>query len=283
MRAVALSRLGFGPEAEDVVQDAAVVALVRIGELRDPAAAGAWLQAIVRNACRARLRAPRVEPRADLDLFAASEVPSPEVVLDRRALRDWVWRALEELSEPLRLVVLLRYFSGVSTYEQIAALCGVPVGTVRSRLSEAKRRLGDALTVAAASSHGDAAALADDRRVEATEMLGMAERGAFATALAERWSPDLEIAGPNGQRGRGLDILIGVMEGDLGAGVRQRVVDVVASRDVTILEVELLSPRENPNHCPPSAVWLQQLHGGRVERLRLFHPNAATPAARVSA
>jgi RNA polymerase sigma-70 factor (ECF subfamily) len=48
---------------------------------------------------------------------------------------------LAELSEPLQLVILLRYFSGIADYAQIAAICGVPLGTVRSRLHEARRTL----------------------------------------------------------------------------------------------------------------------------------------------
>lgn len=56
-----------------------------------------------------------------------------------------VWTALERLSEPLRLVATLRYFTGAQSYEAIAEICGVPVGSVRSRLSAAKARLADEL------------------------------------------------------------------------------------------------------------------------------------------
>jgi RNA polymerase sigma-70 factor (ECF subfamily) len=53
-------------------------------------------------------------------------------------MRDWVWHAIEELSPNLRLVTMLRYFTEVTAYEHIAELCAVPVGTVRSRLSQAR-------------------------------------------------------------------------------------------------------------------------------------------------
>ncbi|MFG2853438.1 RNA polymerase sigma factor [Streptomyces mirabilis] len=62
MRAVAMSLLGYGPDAEDVVQDAALTALRRIGDVRDPAAVGPWLRAVVRNAARMRLRVARETP-----------------------------------------------------------------------------------------------------------------------------------------------------------------------------------------------------------------------------
>ena len=47
MYAVAFSVLGRRPEAEDAVQDAILVALARLGELREPEAVGPWLRAIV--------------------------------------------------------------------------------------------------------------------------------------------------------------------------------------------------------------------------------------------
>ena len=67
LHAVAAGMLGHGPDAEDAVQDAIVIAMRRIGDLREPAAAGGWLATIVVNVCRARLRRPPHElPTADI-------------------------------------------------------------------------------------------------------------------------------------------------------------------------------------------------------------------------
>jgi len=49
-------------------------------------------------------------------------------------------------------------------------------------------------------------------------------------------------------------------------------VNVVASREVVIWESDLVSPPEDPFHCPPSVVWVQLLEAGRVQRVRFFHP-----------
>jgi len=48
--------------------------------------------------------------------------PDPAEILDRHALRDWVWSALEDLSPGLRLVTMLRYFTDVTSYEDIGAV-----------------------------------------------------------------------------------------------------------------------------------------------------------------
>lgn len=277
MQVVALSLLGHSPDAQDAVQDAMLVALQRLGELRDPEAAGAWLRAIVRNACRMRLRASRTSVVDDSVILSyPSNDPSPEELLDRHALRDWVWHALEELSEPLQLVVLLRYFSSVSRYDQIAAFCSVPVGTVRSRLHQARQKLSASLLANAGIGHHDALTLTGIRRREGVELFSTAERGDFDGALGSSWSPDLSLVGPQGQRGQGLDTLVQIMRSDYEAGVRQRLVDVTASRRFTIMECTLLSPPWDPEHCPPGVVWLLSLRDQRVERVRLFHPQPAT-------
>ena len=66
MYAVALALLGHSPDAEDAVQEAALIALRRIGEVREPDAVGPWLRMVVRNACRAQLRRTRAVPVAEL-------------------------------------------------------------------------------------------------------------------------------------------------------------------------------------------------------------------------
>lgn len=270
MRAVALSLLGRGPDAEDAVQDGALVALRRIGDVRDPEAVGAWLRMIVRNACRTRLLSVNeTRPVEDLVLLATDE--SPERILERHAMRDWLWRAIDELSPTLRMTVLLRHFSTrVTSYEQIAAVCGVPVGTVRSRLSQARAKLAEAMTATAGAVHDDAATLAAASRQDALETLAAAERGEFGKLLSERWSPDVTLFSGRQPVG-GREFLVRGMEGDLEAGVHQRFVDVVTSRDTTIWEMDLLNPAEDPEHCPPAVTWLMSLKDGRVSQLRLFH------------
>jgi DNA-directed RNA polymerase specialized sigma24 family protein len=96
-----------------------IVALRRLGELRDPAAAGPWLKAITRNAARLQLRSAR--QHQTLGEQVQSRDPTPDLVLEDHALRDWVWSALETLTEPSQLAVLLRYFTDVGSYQQIAA------------------------------------------------------------------------------------------------------------------------------------------------------------------
>jgi RNA polymerase sigma-70 factor (ECF subfamily) len=195
----------------------------------------------------------------------------PAEVLDRHALRDWVWSALEDLSPGLRLVTMLRYFTDVTSYEDIAALCATPVGTVRSRLNHARTKLAHALLGSADRVHDDAAGLTALHRRVAEETMVSAHRGELASALSDRWSPQAHVTWPTGKR-TGLDYLDTAFKRDLSDGVRHELLNVVASREVVIWEAALHNPPEDPFHCPPGVVWVHFLDRGRVSRLRLYHP-----------
>ncbi len=272
MRAVAIAVLGYGPDADDAVQDATLLALGRIGDLRSPTPVP-WLRAIVRRTCLMRLRAARREEPVAALAERATSGPSPEARLEQQALGAWVWAAVDRLSEPLQVVVLLRYFSGVTSYADLAAMCGVPVGTVRSRLSEARRQLAGALDATADEAHDDDASR---RRAAAwrdgAELLAAGERGRLRHLLDEIADPHFSLVGPQQQRGRGRDLLVQIMECDLAAGVRQRIFAVAASRSFTIMECELLSPHWDPEHCPPAVAWLSSWRGEQLCGIRLFHP-----------
>ncbi|WP_346768151.1 RNA polymerase sigma factor [Streptomyces tendae] len=85
MQAVALSLLGNRPDAEDAVQDAWLIAFRRIGDLREPESAGAWLRMIVRNVCLSRLRsAPTTMPFVDLSPPVAECGPEQVVLTGPR-------------------------------------------------------------------------------------------------------------------------------------------------------------------------------------------------------
>lgn len=274
MYAIALALLGHGQDAEDAVQEAALIALRRCGDIRDPEAVGPWLGMVVRNVCRAQLRSMSAVPVAEVSGVVAMDrsggPPDPAEVLDRHSLRDWVWNALEDLSPRLQLVTMLRYFTDVTSYEDIAALCGTPVGTVRSRLNQARTKMVGALLGSADRAYDDATVRNRLHRRLAEETLGAAHRGQFASALSQWWSPQADVTWPTGKH-TGVDYLPTAFDHDLSDGVRHELLNVVAGREVVIWEAALLNPPEDPFHCPPGVVWVHFLNQGRVSKLRLFH------------
>lgn len=267
MMAVALSVLPRADDAEDAVQEAALIALARIGELRDPAAVGPWLRAIVRNCCRMRLRARTALPVELLEV--ASGIGDQDSLLERRALRDWVAHAIGELSLPLRTVTLLRYFSPVTANEDIAALCGVPSGTVRRRLHEARRILAGKL-IGARDGYSDGAADISRHWVEARQAAAAGNEGTFVAYLRDSWHPEVTGAWSTGRRTRGIPPLGEVMDRNVSAGMRPHVAGVAATRELTLWEIEVRRDEDAERTCSARAYWLLSSQRGRVKDLRVF-------------
>jgi RNA polymerase sigma factor (sigma-70 family) len=271
MLAVASQILGSGPDAEDVCQDAAITAFARIGELRDPSAVRPWLNTIVRNNCRTLLRARRPVPVgvAGEDL-PASALDDPFARIERSALRDWIWHGLRQLSPAVLPAALLRYFTENNSYEQIAALCGIPVGTVRSRLSEARRQLTAALPRVRDERHEDCAALFAERRQEAAAFLSSAAALSSPASVHGRFADDLTMHWPDGQRSTGLKPILEAMASAYHDGITYRLNTVVAAAGITIWDIEFVNPPEDPEHCPPSGTWMMRESEGRIRRIRLL-------------
>jgi RNA polymerase sigma factor (sigma-70 family) len=135
-------------DAEDVVQDAYVRALRFFSSLRGEDAR-AWLLTIVRNTWYGRF--PRRAGGAvmtvadeDEDHRADDVSLDPEAQMIQQQTVEQVRRALETLPADFREVVVLRELEGLS-YKEIAAIVGIPLGTVMSRLARARERLAGVL------------------------------------------------------------------------------------------------------------------------------------------
>jgi len=129
---------GCSADAEDLAQQTFLVAHQKLQQLRDAAAARAWLLAVVRSCFLKSVRKPRPTPAADIGLLA-DEAAGGEGVVDAID-REELAAALDELPEEFRLALLMFYFEDLS-YQQIAEQLQVPIGTVMSRLSRAKEHL----------------------------------------------------------------------------------------------------------------------------------------------
>lgn len=277
LHAVGVAMLRAGPHNEDLVHDVFIVAVRQLEGLRDPDAAGAWLTGIARNLCLRRLRERRELPLEVLGPgWDVSSEPSPEDVLDGCALGDWVWASLGGLSEPLRDTVVLRYFSRASSYEAIAATLDVPVGTVRSRLSEARRKLGVALREQGDRYHGDHAVVAQDRRAFFLEVNAEYNRGLGCTQLVAALAADVELRSTADPAiYRGPEAIARGLEADIEAGMRLRILDVIAGEGITIVEGAFENPPDDPHHCPPVTTQLFVHRGDGIRAMRLHFADTA--------
>ena len=141
-------------DAEDVVQDALLRAARHIGTLRGESARP-WLLQIVRHTCYGWLRENRPAERVLLDDpedawqgLAAPSADEPPAVALRKDDRRAIDRAIAALPVAYREVLVLRELEELS-YEDIARIAGIPLGTVMSRLSRARGLMRAALGAAA--------------------------------------------------------------------------------------------------------------------------------------
>ena len=136
-------------DAEDAVQECYLRALRHFDSYRGPAMKP-WLLAILRNVCNAEFaRRSKEEVPTDYtqEESLAEEMPmwqepqaSPEKMIVRRQDTTTIRRLVAELPEPFREAIVLREMNNLS-YQEIAQVAGVPVGTVMSRLARDRAML----------------------------------------------------------------------------------------------------------------------------------------------
>ncbi len=143
-------------DAEDAAQECYLRALRHFDSYRGPAMKP-WLLAILRNICNAEFaRRGKGDVAADYsgDEPAAEELPmwqepqaTPEAAMLREQDGATIRRLVAELPQPFRETIVLREVNDLS-YQEIAEVSGVPVGTVMSRLARGRSMLRAAWNVA---------------------------------------------------------------------------------------------------------------------------------------
>lgn len=124
-------------EAEDLVQETLAAAYANASSYQPGRSLRIWLFAILHNAFISRARHDAVRERYRASSFPPDTGPSPQEHSVR--LRE-VAAALDRLSEEQRQVLHLIAVEGLS-YQEAAAVIGIPIGTLISRLSRARARL----------------------------------------------------------------------------------------------------------------------------------------------
>ena len=147
---IALRMTGNSEDAADMTQEAFIKAYNSLQSFRGDSKFSVWLYRIVSNVCldflRSKNRRPTVslsvedDDGEDAQLDVADESQTPELLLDRKLTRDSVRRGLDSLPPDYRQIQLLREIQGLS-YDEIAQALSLEVGTVKSRIFRARKRL----------------------------------------------------------------------------------------------------------------------------------------------
>lgn len=269
--ATALRLLGFHPDAEDAVQETCLVAMQHVGSVRDPDVIGAWLQTVLRRACLQHLRRRHGEVLMDSLPETLDEAPSAEDRIDQLELRDWIWGALQRLPDAIRVTAMLRYFGSYHSYDEVAAILGIPIGTVRSRLAQAKVKLADALLASASLIDDDARLKSNERAAFWTDAFQGIFRQGDSEEFISHFESDAIVGWSDGKRVRGRNHLAAEIDRDLMSGVRLDLERVMTNSRVAVIEGRFVNPPEAPAHCPPgiALVLFEQRDKASAIRLHL--------------
>jgi RNA polymerase sigma-70 factor (ECF subfamily) len=161
IRRFARSMARDSADADDLAQDALLKAYLALRSYRFSSAFSTWLYRVVRNtfidharqtASRTRAQAIAAEPEGDR---ATPETTPPDELLAQDQQRAALWDAVRALPLEYRTTVVLFDVEGLS-HEEVAAVEGVAVGTVKSRLSRGRSQLRGLLRVRGVSAEGNA-------------------------------------------------------------------------------------------------------------------------------
>ncbi len=129
---------GAEEDAEDLSQQAFLVAQQKLGQLRNARSVRSWLFAIVRNrflkARQRRRPVPATTLQLNIDTIPDEIPPSDEID------HEWLQQAIDDLPPGFKVVLVMFYFEECS-YREIAEQLDLPMGTVMSRLARAKGHL----------------------------------------------------------------------------------------------------------------------------------------------
>lgn len=146
---LALSIVGDALEANEITQETFIAALRSLPSYQEKKSLKAWLYTIALNHSRSHLRKRKVRERLQATLTNIFRIEtqkqiSPEEAVLQNEKEKQLWSSLNQLDEPHRTVVVLRYFHELSVTE-ISEILSVNEGTIHSRLHSAREKLRNAL------------------------------------------------------------------------------------------------------------------------------------------
>ncbi len=140
---IARAMLGDESDARDATQETFVSAWRELPRLHDPERFDAWLRRILVNACRAQMRVRKQVREISLDVILHHTTPGPGLS-EQLGATDQLARAFERLDASKRALLVLHHFDHASVAD-IGASLGIPIGTVKWRLHDAREALQRAL------------------------------------------------------------------------------------------------------------------------------------------
>jgi RNA polymerase sigma-70 factor (ECF subfamily) len=132
--------VGDKDAVQDLCQEVFLRAFLAAPRYREQGELASWLYRIALNVARDRSRRQQrnVKPLMESDI--PSDLPEPGIRCEQQESSELVYRAIAELPENLRVVLVLRHYQGMN-FEQMAGLLRTPASTLKSRFAASLGRL----------------------------------------------------------------------------------------------------------------------------------------------
>lgn len=267
----ALHLCGNTAAAQDAVQDTFINAFTHLNTLRDTNFFYPWIKRILVNNCYQLMRRKRA---ISLDAYPERKDILIDQSIDERVEKasnqQQLYQVLNCLSAELRSCVMLRYFSSFSSYEEIALVMDIPVGTVRSRLSAARDKLRNIYH--RSPDAGDELLKQSRRWSGYYEQLwsNLYDDAGIRNELFNHLHPMLNIRFTSGKLGKGRQIIENEVSEDLEYGTRFNAAEITSCGNMTIIEGFNSNTKEYPDRCPPSSVLVLFRENQQVNALHIF-------------
>ncbi|MDI3321499.1 RNA polymerase sigma factor [Pinibacter soli] len=270
--ALALRICSNSDTAQDAVQGTFIAAFTHLHTLRNNGSFYPWLKHILINSTYQLLRKKKFNQFSESTCISEQMIfQSVHAAVEKTSYQQQLYSSLQALSDELRSCVLLRYFSNYNSYEEIAAILCIPVGTVRSRLSAARQKLSQVY-----NKFEDAG---DKILKNAKEWSGYYYRlwsnlydDAYTrNELFDHLHPAINIRFTSGKYGKGRQIVEKEINEDLVLGTRFNVHDVISCGNISIIEGPNINTPEYPDRCAPSSVYVLFRNPGKaVETIHVY-------------
>ncbi|QQS29921.1 MAG: RNA polymerase sigma factor [Sphingobacteriales bacterium] len=267
----ALRVCGNSGNAQDALQDTFISAFTNIHTLRQHASFYPWLKKILLNHCHLLLRKEKSLHR--LQRFAGTDsdiYDSIHLQFDQSSNQQVLYSLISRLSGELQSCLILRYFSSFNSYEEIAVILGIPVGTVRSRLSAAREKLSSLYRI-----HQDAGNKAMNRSKEWSDyyrysMENLYKDTSIRNQFFRHFNPSLKVRFTSGKMATGSSIVENEILDDLNHGSKLNISDINSCENLSVVEGFNVNSSEFPGRCASTTVLVFFRTNNLVSHLHIF-------------
>ncbi|HEX5025319.1 MAG TPA: RNA polymerase sigma factor, partial [Agriterribacter sp.] len=245
----------------------------KLPQLREPATFFGWIKKICIHICYRSLQKNRFNNTVDnipleSDTWWENELDEKLDSLSRRA---HLFEILAKLPQTLRSTLLLRYYTNYQSYDAIARILCIPVGTVRSRLNQAKLKM---------SEHWNRGREVNEKYFYEAEdwnrfYLENVGNSHYSLSARDKFlnhlNTDIKFVFTSGKTDYGRQVIEHQIEEDLMHGSYFGEINAISNGNISVVEALNINSVEYPDRCPESTILVMYRTGKKATQVNLHN------------